>query len=356
MIATRIAKELLSRGGAEITVIAEGLSVEEWRKANLPVRIYDEGPLKIDEPWDITPSAVFLDTKPDVLMTGLSSPIRSEEIFIDADYRNGFNVPVVVLDDNWGAVNRCRFPADLVLTIDELGRRLIQECTAYAHHNYQVVVVGDLSATVSAKSVADKTKTDFSKAVVGADYSFILLSQKWQESEDVISTALAVCAVSVQVGKKIAIVPRFHPGASEEDKKKWNGSVANFERQFPGTVRWFEGCDSDSLATLADGIFAATGSGLRAAAYAGKIPICVWSPHLSEKLQGESGTKHHPLVLGGAALQVTLGQTLDVVGEIEGRQEEIQSTQKKLLRPVPFDVQVAADAVVKAAKAFRFYK
>ncbi|MDP3661707.1 MAG: hypothetical protein Q8R17_02570, partial [bacterium] len=110
--------------------------------------------------------------------------------------------------------------------------------------------------------------------------------------------------------------------------------------------------NTDHLATLADGTFAATGSVLRAAAFTGKIPLCVWTQRLGEKLKAESGMEHHPLVMGDcmevAGQEVT--KHTDVIPTMWSRGDLIRANQKKLLTPVPFDAEKAANAILAIAK------
>ena len=68
----------------------------------------------------------------------------------------------------------------------------------------------------------------------------------------------------------------------------------------------------------------------RAAAYAGKIPLCVWTPRLAEKLKAESGMKHHPLITGGTAEELTeaidIADPCSVDGERCGERRKICSS------------------------------
>ncbi len=134
-IGVRIAKVLQAQG-AEIRVVAEGLSLAEWKGAGFDNCIVAEGPIGTKEPWDISPKDIFYNVRPDVVVCGLSSPIRSEAWFA-AGAKNSEcsgGVPLVYLDDNWGAVYRCETQADLVLTIDALEVRLIEGNPAYKGH------------------------------------------------------------------------------------------------------------------------------------------------------------------------------------------------------------------------------
>lgn len=350
MIGTLVAKELATRG-VEIAVVAEGLSLEKWKKAGFVDAIFAEGPLKIDEPWGISAPAILSEVRPDVVVIGLSSPIRAEAWFASATRPQGTlfpGIPLVALDDNWGATYRCPTPADLVLTIDELGKRLVEQNPAYAEHNYRVEIIGDLSASAASEPIPQATIDAFNKAKGGADYAFLLCSQKWPESTEIIDIALASCAKSLENGAKLVVIPRFHPGASSELRNRLNEKMMLFAERYQTSVSILvdHSISTDHLATLADGTFAATGSALRAAAYAGKIPICVWTPALGEKLKAESGMEHHPLLMSFGGLALGLNEPLDVVGHLFMVGDLVRTNQKKILQPVPFDVGKAADAIV----------
>ena len=65
--------------------------------------------------------------------------------------------------------------------------------------------------------------------------------------------------MSLEQGAKLVVIPRFHPGASDEDKVKWRDKVGLLIREYPDAVQTIDGHNADHLAALADGTFAATG-------------------------------------------------------------------------------------------------
>lgn len=351
MVATRIAR-ILQAQGAEIRVVAEGLSVAEWKGAGFDNCIVAEGPLDIKEPWGISPPTILSQVQPGVVVVGLSSPIRSEAWFASATRPQGTlfrGIPLVVMDDNWGATYRCQVQSDLVLTIDNLGARLVEGNPVYKGHDYKVEIVGDLSMSAIEEPIPRATVDAFNAAKGDAEYAFILCSQKWPESDDIISIALESCALSLKAGAKLVVIPRFHPGARPEDRERWNDMIASFAHTYPKALSDVDPKhNTDHLAALADGVFAATGSALRAAAYAGKFPICVWTPRLGEKLKAESGMDHHPLFIAQAAMQIT--GRVDVVALLARHGERVHKNQKELLQPVSFDVVKAAEAILAIAK------
>ncbi len=372
MIATQIAKVLRAQS-AEIRVVAEGMSVAEWKSSGFDNCIIAEGPLDIKETWDISPKDIFENIRPDAVVVGLSSPICSE-LWFAADARNSDcrgGLPLVVLDDNWGATYRCKYLGDLVLTIDELGKTLVSQNPIYQNKSYRVEIIGDLSATAATEPIPQATIDAFNAAKGDAEYAFILASQKWPESDDIIEIALTSCALSLKAGAKLVVIPRIHPGASSIDKTLWVAMLTEFDLGHPGVVKGIldtPECkhNTDHLAALADGTFAATGSALRAAAFAGKIPLCVWTPRLGEKLKAESGMEHHPLThafhpgyyihpAGSEdvivrALAIELAKPIDIVLEFSRHKAYINHIQEDQFQPVQFDAEKAANAILAIAK------
>jgi hypothetical protein len=347
MVGTRVAREL-ARQSVEIVVVAEGKSVDEWKNAGFNEAIVAEGPLDIKASWDISPKDVFFSVKPDVLVCGLSSPIRSEAWFA-AGAKNpecSGGLPLVYLDDNWGAIHRCQTPADLVLTIDTLGEKLVHQHELYRNHREdQVRIIGDLSASAASEPIPQGTIDAFNKAKGDAEYAFVLCSQKWPESDDIIDTALESCAFSLKAGAKLVVIPRWHPGAKQEDRARWTEKVLAFVDAHPNAVSILgDSFSTDHLAALADGTFAATGSALRAAAYAGKIPICIWTPRLGQKLKAESGMEHHPLYIHGNAFGFE--KPTHVTLQMMEKGEYVRNMQQELLQPIPFDAAKAAEAIM----------
>lgn len=349
MIATRIARVLQAESAA-IRVVAEGLSVAEWNGAGFDNCLVAEGPLDIKTPWDINPDEMLKMINPDVLVTGLSSPIRMEERFVKAMAMTNLNKPVVALDDNWGAIHRCKHSVDLVLTIDELGKKLVSQCLAYAHHNYKVEIIGDLSATAAQEPIPQATIDAFNKAKGDAEYAFILASQKWPESGDIVEIGLASCALSLKAGARLVVIPRFHPGAKPEDRERWNQMVAQFSEEFPDAVKILgdQSINTDHLATLADGVFAATGSALRAAAYAGKISLCIWTSRIAKKLLFECGIERHPLVAATVAGCCEMRTPRSIINLVRMLSRDTRPRQE-LLVPIPFDAEKAANAILAIA-------
>ncbi|KKU60120.1 MAG: hypothetical protein UX81_C0004G0049 [Parcubacteria group bacterium GW2011_GWA2_47_12] len=358
MIATRIARVLQAQG-AEIRVVAEGLSVAEWKSAGFDNCIVSEGPLDIKEPWGMSPSLIIKAYRPDIAVIGLSSPIRSEEMFerevIRSPHYRDEQLHLVALDDNWGSVNRCSVRADLVLTCDALGKRLVHQHELYKNHtDEKVVIIGDLSATAATEPIPQATIDAFNAAKGDAEYAFILASQKWPESDDIISIGSHSCLASLDAGSRLVVIPRFHPGAKPKDKERWQLGMqeiifGEFGEKYVGVIQEIDARhNTDHLATLADGVFAATGSALRAAAFAGKIPLCVWTPALAEKLKAESGMEHHSLVLGGAALELAMSE--DIVALIKECNDVVLAKQEELLTPIPFDAEKATNAILAIAK------
>lgn len=353
MIGTKIAREL-ARQNIEIAVVAEGLSLAEWKNAGFSEALVSEGPLKMDEPWGVVPAPILQKVQPDVVVVGLSSPIRAEAWFAAATRGTGTlyqGIPLVALDDNWGSVYRCETAADLVLTCDRLGERLVRAHSLYKNHrDDQVVIIGDLSATAATEPIPQATIDAFNKAKGSADYVLVLASPKTPDGDDVVDVALASCAYSIREGAKLVVIPRWYPGAKPEDRERWTTKVSMFADTHPDTIQILnDSFNTDHLAALADGTFAATGSALRAAAFSGKIPICVWTPRLGEKLKAESGMKHHPFVSVGHC-GLNLSSPGDVVELIGTAGDLIRSNQQKSLQPIPFDAAKAAAAIRQLAE------
>lgn len=346
-----IAQELMGRQ-AEVLVAAEGLSLQEWKNAGFASQIMASGPLDIYEPWTIDIPNFLKQIAPDIIVCGLSSPMGKEEAFARA-FRELFNKPVIIISDNWGAHFRLGIPADLVLTIDELDRSLINKNAVYCLQNYQTVIIGDPSAMAAKEQIPAKTIQAYYEARRGADYVFLVCSQKWPESIQTFQIALTSCTKSLEHGAQIVIIPRFHPGASENNKGIWNIMLGRFSQKYSSVVRFIPDTkeakhDTNHLATLADATIAITGSALRAAAYAGKIPVCVWSKDLATKLQGECGSDHHPLAMAGAALEMQ--ETDNIVFRLGQHRGWINQAQKKLLTSAPFDAEKAAEAIILCAR------
>lgn len=337
-----IAEELKKLGWG-IAVVAEGSSVAEWEKAGYPLLL--KGPLDpVKEPFNFDPFGVIQKSEASVIITGLSSPIHAERKVGEAVLDPQFQRHWVALDDNWGAFTRVGSGPDLWLTIDGIGAQAIRD----AHVGGEIVIMGDMAAAPPA--IPEATHAAMKKIRERHECVFILASQKWPESDDIID--LAVRSFELTAGP-YAVIPRFHPGAAPELKAAWTERVNAFELANPGAIHWIRDTESvkhnsDHLSALADATIAATGTGLRVAAHMRQFPICAWSERLSRMLLKESGLGHHPLVTAGAALELTEPRNLyQLMAEPAG--SRIRANQELFLTPVPFNPKGAAEAIANLA-------
>lgn len=343
MIATALAKELIRLGCEEPTIVAESLSLAEWDKAGRAVD--HRGPPVFDSKnlWQIDAGKIIDKENPGVVIVGLGSPINLEARFM-AEARSR-NIPVVAIDDNWHAFARSPVAADLYLTIDELGKRLIGQSTFYSVAD--VHVMGDIA--LNPPKMPDPFE-DFIGSLLRVKALgpvVVLATQKWGESGDIIRLALESLEISRR-RVQFTVIPRIHPGASSDDKKSWEQLIDSYASKMHGSIMWLQDVgglkwDTDRLTALADVTIAATGSGLRIAAYNGKIPVCVATPALCKKLALEQGGEQlHPLIALEPHAGIELSEPCDLFAEVEAKQDLIREGQRQLLTPTPFDPARAA--------------
>src|SRR5882724_9482338 len=119
--------ELLKKLGHQVSIVAEGLSMDMWMKAGWEIAsgMPDEGEC---EPGtkirhDIDPKKTIERLKPNVIMTGLADPIHLGQLFGLGANRLGIRLGFV--EDLWFSHRRSTALPSFVCTLDAYGQRAI---------------------------------------------------------------------------------------------------------------------------------------------------------------------------------------------------------------------------------------
>lgn len=214
--------------------------------------------------------------------------------------------------------------------------------------------MGDLAANLT---VSEKVENlVFSLETRGP--VIVLATQKWKESADTIRLALESFKLSDQAKREFTVIPRIHPGAALELKEEWKKTISIAEGFYSSRIKfiWLEDeqgfkWNSDELSARATMTIAATGAGLRAAAYHGRTPVCTTSKDLACQLFAESGNDEHPLAMFGAGL--SLKEPRDPLGFAEEAYPLVRAKQIQYLTPVRFNPEEAAERIRALALSAR---
>lgn len=342
LMASPIVRELMGFGWEEPVIVAEALSLEVWDKEGRAVSYQGPREFNPKDPWKTDIGRIFGRERPDLLLVGLSSPINLEREFM-AEARH-LSIPIVGIDDNWNAFRRSPVVADCYLTVDQLGSELISSDPCYA--TAAVEVIGDMAADNTVSPEVEEFLGAFEHAKMSV---VILATQKWAVSTDILEIGLQSLVMSAERMGSFVVIPRIHPGASADDGKKWEKLIDSYAEKLHGSLirlqnysnfKW----NSDHLSARAPITIAATGTGLRAAAYNRRMPVLVNTPQLVQWLKSESGGDSlHPLSRLGAGL--TLTEPCDLFARIENEGGSILGKQQELLFPVPFNPKAAATMI-----------
>lgn len=342
-IGARIARAMDERYRYDVVIVAHGRSVEEWESYGFQITY--AGPDDANEPFDIDPAETVRKENPDIIVTGLSSPMRIEESF--AFSARARHCKIVYMEDDWGGISRSKIAADLVLTIDRIAEMIYRLHPIYkklSSDTHRCRIIGDLVATAIAEEIPSATRVAFEKAKGNAGRAILLALPKRSEGRDVVEITLRSIALTSR-RDTVVVIPRFHPSTKDEDRAIWVTMISIMGDAMPGSVQLVDlKHKTEHLAMLTDGTFAAAGSALRAAAYAGKMPICVCTETLLSRLKYDYGGRHHPLVTVGIGLEVSRPTSLYKLEYIHNSAQNL-AKRKELLSPLPFNAEAAADAI-----------
>jgi len=294
----------LIESGERVYGVAEGLAIEAFKRAELLTHEL-QGPCT---PQDA--ATLLRHTSPRVVVTGLSSPINAEESIGCA--ANDAGIPLVVVEDFWGAVARTRARPDLVGTLDSIG-------VAHAHKHCpwaELFITGNPGA----KKVAPSSEVLAEVQRLRSRYDRIYLFTESGPEAATEQLDLLVRSLQMTAGNW-CLVPCFHPkwvnhlapGGSTYGEL-WRKSLAPIARRVedvPG--------NRDELVCVVDVTVSVFSTLLTVAAYNGKAAVSLDTPRSREYLAQESGgLTEAPQVGLGLATKVAVPADLSAVAARSG--------------------------------------
>lgn len=204
-----ITRELTMKGRGVI-IIPEGLSAtrwheraQEWRTDGSMRIIWGLPPEELREKntlmrHDIIPQVALALLRPDIVMTGLASPINLGEKFGLA--ANALDIPLGFVEDLWGVHTRSTAKPNFVCTLDAYGQSLIEKYYGGTVQSFVTGAPADdalLSVEPHPEVEAVVKKTPYTVLIAGQDHA---------------TTPLLAGLISAleEIGN-YTIIPRFHP-------------------------------------------------------------------------------------------------------------------------------------------------
>lgn len=283
-------------------------------------------------PENFDAESLLRDFNPSFVITGLSSP-RVLESALDRVAKDA-GIPVIVIEDQFGTIERSVVEPDLVLTINETTARLVRK----KYPNAKIVPVGlagILPVTPRPEVVAQFEEL---RQATGAKI-FV-----FTDGDVMCEPGLRIFIECLKLTKTPwRLVPNFHPkyvnavvpGEALTWGQRWNAVIDNEHLREQGFVVDIA-CTGDEAAMLADAIASSFSTLLFRAAREGKHVITVWTPEMVPHLKRVSGLDETPLMLMGGYPVVYEPQPLD----------EILASTPLPLDLEPFNAAKAADEVL----------
>ncbi len=267
--------------------------------------------------------------RPDIVIAGLSSPRHLEE---DLDrIAVARNIPLVHIEDYWGAHVRSPFAADVVITIDAAAAELVRA----ARPNSRIVLAGFSGITKMApsQSIADK----FAALRQRTGLKYIVYPDGGEECDP----ALRILVESIQRSRiGFVLIPKIHPKFKDVLTPNSHETWGQWCRRELAPLRnrgMVLECEEpvDELVLAADATASCYSTTLLRAAAAGKGALTLSTPVIKRLLLRETGLSRTPLMMRGGFPILERAMRLDVLLAPPHPRLEIE----------PFDPIRAADAV-----------
>jgi hypothetical protein len=310
----------LENKGHEVLVVAEGLSMDEWIKSGR--QIYGGLPRKgTFDPntkmrTGIDPQTVFWKFCPDLLITGLGSPIHLGEKFGLA--ANSLRVKLVYIEDVWGVHKRSRAVPDLVCTVDPYGVELVDD------HYRQVIIQSGLPKVfiTGAPAMDNLTKVvpdPLVKNIIDQENfdRVILIGGQDESTTPVVNGIVNASKLS---DLKWLILPRFHPKwMTDESKTQYRDEWIRLLGETPSRhkVLWTPNVpDMRTLIPLATCVVSTYSTCLIEAPGLGSASVSWISQIGMQKTKQSLGVEEFPAISMGACSAVfSPEQFVDIVSQ-----------------------------------------
>ena len=310
--------DILQKRGIEVVVVAEGLSMDLWLKAGYEIYggLPKEGDFdpNIKTRTDIDPVLVLENMDPDVVMTGLASPIKLGESF--GRIANQFGIGLGFVEDLWGVHQRSEARPDFICTLDAYGEKKILEHVEYdlrliagdetidCQCNPPDVYVTGSPAMDSLQNV--KSDPSVGKAIREANPKRVILLGG--QGEATTPMVRGVVETLNAIPDKCVVIPRFHPKYMSDLSKvalkdEWMTLLDQIKP--PHVVLWIESSvNTHSLILSSTEVVSIFSNLLIEAVVLGRMAVS-WNSEVGQKSMKKSlGEESFPLCQFGAVQEV----------------------------------------------------
>lgn len=288
----------------EVMVIAEGLSLQKWLDAGIPV--YGGGNESAQfgamlQRYDIDTQSAMDEIHPDVVMVELASPIHLGASFgLEANKRR---IPLGFIEDLWMVHRRSQAVPDFICTLDEIAAQHVLDCPWYKGRMPKVHIT-DNPAMDALANVERDSRTHAFLREGGFRRSVVVLGQGKGTTPLLEGLVDALEAVG-----DYALIPRFHPKVVRKPENA--DMVAHWRKLLSGCKNGYvlstpASVNTRSLMRSVDHVVSIHSNGLREAVFLGALPVS-WISDIGRERMAEElgGLARYPLVDQGLCIEVS---------------------------------------------------
>jgi hypothetical protein len=286
-IARPVANVMRKRGHT-VCVAAEGLSIAAWKEygyADVLFAFKEEG-FSSDAMLDIFFNTICEQIH--AIIATLGEPIRIEALL--SHEANKRRIPLVWLEDVWGAHIRSDAAPDMIVTLDEAGRRMIASNPRFKKTR---IVIADLFPEEDL-GITNEMRAHFREKTNGK--LTVLLAGQGEITEKIIRFVQKSLLITRDPCQVFA---RFHPKYKNiwPVWEKMLGSRAFFDEDGLYTA--------NQLAALCDITVSSYSTVLRIAARHRHLPVSVSTPETRKAMRMSAGYEQYPLVSIKSAIEIS---------------------------------------------------
>ena len=346
---------VLARGaGHDVMTVLEGLAMARYEKLGFPVRVAPNraGCVDFRAPTDeekgrgvdhFDAHNYLRAVSPDIIVTGLGSPINIQRDIAEEATRHG--VPLVVCEDFWakspGHLDPTKVWPHMILTVDSYSTALNARTfpnqehtdTQYRERHNEQHIVGNPGVKKVEVSSEVRAQVEALRGEFGAVYVFAGGGPASCTAElDLLLQCLA------KTPGKWCLVPRFHPKYAKLQlsgmEKPYGGLWAEYLAPFADRVRYVDAPSTDPIACVADVVASGFSTLLSTALWNGVPGVCLRTPETIASLKAHGA--HYDEIP-----QVALGLVPAVIAPTDLSPFGKMPSDEVMKKLVPYDAKLA---------------
>jgi len=329
--------QLAIEAGHEVGLVVEGLAADRFQEAGLfgpgsKAKLLFKGTENHREmPFSVGTGPVLKKFGPDVVVVTRSFLDSLESQF--GVIANGFEIPVVLMEDFWNGHRSCMAKPNIIVTLDEYAERLARK----SHPDAKIVIAGNPTVIdvnqdtipVEVRARVEELRAKFGRVFIFAGGNPFEMTEELQ--------LLSEC---LKLTENWCLISRPHPTIAKSEKEpgvKWSDFWGDMLKPFGERIVSVDCKVGDHLAMLCDATISGFSLMLNTAAYSRRAAISLQTEIGTAELKKSVGLTEVPIVKLGCAGKVSKPCNLDPFVQA--------ASEKNLAKLKPFDPKIALEAI-----------